>query len=356
MPQCDCSLFSCRNFAGMSAEETFMQRCLELAKMGQYTAAPNPMVGCVIVYQNEIIAEGYHHHAGGPHAEVVAISKVKDQELLKQSQLYVSLEPCAHFGRTPPCSDLIVEKGIPEVFMATRDYNAEVNGKGVAKLQSARIKVTEGILEQEAQKLNCKFFTFHAKKRPFISLKWAQSPDGIMDLQRSPMQKGVQWISQPETQVFSHQLRALHQAILVGRKTVEVDNPSLDTRAFKGKDPLRIILDPEYRLTDEHQVFRDNHYLRFSSKVKTEMDRLLKGPLYLFELVETLYQEGIQSILIEGGAKTLEGFIEADLWDEAWQIVGSQNLESGLKAPQLPNSPQESFMLAKDRILKYSNL
>jgi len=356
MPQCDCSLFSCRNFAAMSAEETFMQRCLELAKMGQYTAAPNPMVGCVIVYQNEIIAEGYHHHAGGPHAEVVAISKVKQAELLKKSQLYVSLEPCAHYGRTPPCSDLIVEKGIPEVFMATRDYNAEVNGKGVAKLQSAGIKVTEGILEQEAQRLNRKFFTYHAKKRPFISLKWAQSPDGIMDLERSPMQKGVQWISLPETQVFSHQLRAQHQAILVGRKTVEVDNPSLDTRAFKGKDPLRIILDPEYRLTDTHQVFRDDHYLRFSLKAKTEKDRLLKGPNYLKELTETLYQKGIQSILIEGGAKTLEGFIEADLWDEAWQIEGSQNLGSGLKAPQMRNSPQKSFMLAKDRILKYSNL
>ena len=333
-----------------------MQRCLELAKMGQYTAAPNPMVGCVIVYQNEIIAEGYHHHAGGPHAEVVAISKVKDQELLKQSQLYVSLEPCAHFGRTPPCSDLIVEKGIPEVFMATRDYNAEVNGKGVAKLQSAGIKVTEGILEQEAQALNRKFFTFHAKKRPFISLKWAQSPDSIIDLARSPGQKGIQWISQPETQVFSHQLRAKHQSILVGRKTVEIDDPSLDTRAFKGKDPLRIIIDPEYRLAESHQVFRDDNYLRFSRKAKNTQDRLLRDANFLEDILEHLYQEGVQSILIEGGAHTLNSFIEANLWDEAWQVVGNKNLMTGLKAPQLKKQAVESIKLGKEQIFKYQNL
>ncbi|WP_421753374.1 bifunctional diaminohydroxyphosphoribosylaminopyrimidine deaminase/5-amino-6-(5-phosphoribosylamino)uracil reductase RibD [Croceimicrobium sp.] len=335
----------------MSQDELYIQRCLELAEKGRYTVAPNPMVGAVIVHQGKIIAEGYHHHPGGPHAEVVAISRVKNPELLKESCIYVSLEPCSHFGKTPPCSDLIIEKGIPEVVIASRDYNAEVNGKGIAKLQAAGITVREGILEAEALELNRRFFTFHREHRPYISLKWAQSADGIMDPDREAQEKGIQWISQPETQVFTHRLRAENQAILVGRKTVEIDNPSLDCRAFEGADPLRIVLDPSYQLGSEYRVFRDQNYLRFSRKAENERDRVLEpNSDSLSSLIKTLYEEGIQSLLIEGGAHTLQSFIDAGLWDEAWIIKANHDLKSGLSAPKIKGQIYDEFKLGKDLI------
>lgn len=340
----------------MNFDEVYIQRCLELAALGRYSVAPNPMVGCVIVYQGKIIGEGYHHHAGGPHAEVVAIQAAKDQALLKESTLYVSLEPCAHHGRTPPCSDLIIEKGIPTVVIATRDSHAAVNGKGIQKLKAAGIEVRESILQKQAQDLNRIFFTFHGKKRPFITLKWAESADGFIDPPRNANSKGVQWITAPETQVYSHQLRATHQAILVGRKTVEIDDPSLNCRAFAGKDPLRIIIDPHNRLDHRsYKVFRDSHYLRFCKTPLTEQDRALSNlEAPIPEILDMLFQEEVSSLLVEGGAKTLSSFIESGYWDEAQILKAPHSLGSGLKAPKIERLTSR-INLGTDELLKIGN-
>lgn len=334
-------------------DQAYIKRCLELAQMGEYTVSPNPMVGCVIVREGKIIAEGYHHHPGGPHAEVVAINRVEDPELLKDATLYVSLEPCAHHGRTPPCSDLIVRMGIPEVVIATRDINAAVNGKGIEKLQKAGIVVREGILAEEAREQNRHFFSYHAKQRPYITLKWAQSADGFIDPDRKQNETGIKWISRPESQVFSHQLRARHDAILVGRKTVAIDNPSLDCRAFAGKDPLRIIIDPQAKLNKDFAVFRNEEYLRFCYQTSNPQDRALNPNQDLLpQILNTLYKEGLGSVLIEGGAQTLQAFIDAQLWDEAYVIQSDLNLKAGLKAPKIKGSVSKTIF-AKDEILNY---
>lgn len=339
----------------MSRDELYMQRCLELARMGLYSAAPNPMVGCVIVLQDQIIAEGFHHHAGGPHAEVVAISQVDDQEQLKKACLYVSLEPCSHFGRTPPCANLIIEKQIPKVVIGSRDYNAAVNGEGIKRLQSAGVEVIEGILETEVQALNRKFFNYHRFGRPHITLKWAQSKDGFIDPLRREDQKGVQWISQAESQVFSHQLRATHTAILVGRKTVSTDNPTLNCRAFKGWDPLRIILDPDRKISQQAEVFKDDHFLRICRKAQTDNELSWNFEEPLAELMTLLYHQKIQSVLIEGGAFTLQQFIDQKLWDEAWIIEGELELKAGLPAPQIKSPPQKVVKLGRDTLKHYLN-
>lgn len=338
----------------MEQDLRFMKRCLELASLGRYSVAPNPMVGSVIVHQAKIIGEGYHYQAGSAHAEVNAIASVKDPNLLKDSTLYVSLEPCSHHGRTPPCSDLIIEKGIPEVVIATRDYHSLVHGKGIAKLKKAGVKVREGVLEKEAQFLNRKFFTFHQKQRPYITLKWAQSQDAIIDPSRASKQKGVQWISAPSSQVFSHQLRAEHQAILVGRNTVATDDPSLDTRAFAGADPLRLILDPHYKLGSEHMVFRDGHYRRFSLQAQGENDlTLTEDENVIDQIITHCYALGIQSLLVEGGAKTLQSFIDHGSWDEAFVLEAPFALETGLAAPQLNPQNYQSYPLGRDRLKHY---
>lgn len=338
----------------MSQDERFIQRCLQIAENGQSTVAPNPLVGCVIVYEGRIIAEGYHHHPGGPHAEVVAIQKVKDPHILKNCTLYVSLEPCAHFGRTPPCSDLILEKGIPRVVIATRDLNAAVNGKGIEKLRAAGIEVKEGLLAEEAQFQNRHFFTFHGKNRPYITLKWAQSADGFMDAARDASEKGINWISSPESQAYSHKLRVNHSAILVGRKTVEVDNPSLNARAYKGQDPLRVIIDANNKLDhQDFKVFRDQNYLRFCNSPTGKQDCPLDpNKNTLRQILHKLHSLEINSLLVEGGAKTLASFIEADLWDEAHIIQAKHNLGLGLKAPKI-NGKYEESSLGTDKLLKY---
>lgn len=331
----------------------FMKRCLELAEMGRYTAAPNPMVGSIVVHEGQIIGEGFHHHAGGPHAEVMAIESVKNKELLNNSTIYVSLEPCSHYGRTPPCSDLIIDSKIPRVKIATRDFNTQVNGAGIAKLQSAGIDVEEGILEKEAQELNSPFFKFHRTQTPYVTLKWAQTRDGIMDPKREKNAKGVQWISAPESQVFAHKLRAQNQAILVGRKTVEVDDPSLDARAFSGRDPLRLIIDPERVLDKTKKVFRDSNYYCFSYKPEGANDvLLLKGEDIIEQILDFCYEHNIQSILVEGGSYTLGSFIDIDAWDEAYIIEAQQNLLEGLLAPSLAQKA-EIMNLGMDQLKHY---
>jgi len=332
-------------------QERYMQRCLQLALQGETSTSPNPMVGSVIVYQGKIIGEGWHYQAGEAHAEVNAIANVKQQELLAESTLYVNLEPCSHKGRTPPCSDLIIEKQIPRVVIGCRDKNSLVNGKGIAKLRAAGIEVIEDLLVEECEFLNRRFFTFHAKKRPYILLKWAQSSDGFIDIDRSAQKKGIHWLSQPETRPFVHRERAKVDAILVGANTIVNDNPHLGISEYKSaKNLWRIVIDPKGRISPEAQVFRDNHFLYFSEESRNVETQILDSAKRLKSLLNILHQKDIQSIMVEGGAFTLQKFIDAKLWDEALIITGTSNLNRGMIAPQVAGKVAEDYFLKQDRI------
>lgn len=328
-----------------------MQRCLQLAQRGETSTSPNPMVGSVIVHQGKIIGEGWHLQAGEAHAEVNAIANVSQKELLRESTLYVNLEPCSHQGRTPPCSDLIIEKKIPRVVIGCRDRNSLVNGKGIAKLKAAGIEVTEDVLVAECEFLNRRFFTFHAKERPYILLKWAQSGDGLIDINRSSNEKGIHWITQPETRPFVHRERAKVDAILVGANTIINDNPHLGISEYKSAKKLcRIIIDPKGQVSAQSQVFRDEHFLYFSEENRSIKTQILDSSKPLEGLLKTLHQKGIQSIMVEGGAYTLHKFIEAELWDEALIITGTSNLGEGLAAPKFEGKLKEDYYLKQDHI------
>jgi len=332
-------------------QEKYMQRCLQLAQLGASSASPNPMVGSVILHQGKIIGEGWHYQAGKAHAEVNAIASVKDKDLLKEATLYVNLEPCSHQGRTPPCSNLIIERQIPKVVIGCRDKNSLVNGKGVAKLRAAGIEVIEDVLAAEAEFLNRRFFTFHAKQRPYILLKWAQSSDGFMDIHRAASQKGIRWISNPESRPFVHRERAQVDGILVGANTVINDNPHLGISEFPSqKKLLRIIIDPQGRVNPQAQVFRDEHFLYFSEKERAIKTQIIKAEKPLLSILKVLHQNDIQSIMVEGGADTLKRFIAAKLWDEALIITGNSHLKEGLEAPIIKGSVAENYYLKQDHI------
>lgn len=330
----------------MTTDEQYMARCLQLAACGRAEAAPNPMVGAVIVHNGIIIGEGYHRQCGGPHAEVNAIASVKDERLLHESTMYVSLEPCAHHGKTPPCADLIIRKGIPKVVIGCRDSYEEVDGKGIQKLKAVGIDVTIGVLEQECKNLNRAFFTFHGKRRPYITLKWAQSTDGYIDKSRKEgdKQSPVKF-STEETALRVHRLRALNDAILVGHHTAVLDNPSLTTRLWPGKNPIRLVIDRKNTLNKEltlfdnttktivfTEVFRD-----FEGLERIEQVAIDFGGDGLKQIAKYLYENNIQRLLIEGGAKTLQGFIDAELWDEAYIEWAPLTLKDGVKAPEIRN-------------------
>lgn len=335
-----------------------MRRCLELARKGDGQVSPNPMVGAVLVHQGKIIGEGWHRKAGEAHAEVNAIQAVKNPEQLADSTLYVSLEPCVHHGKTPPCADLILEKKIPRVVIATRDQNPTVSGKGVAKLKKNGLSLLEGVLEEEAQELNRRFFTFHRAKRPYILLKWAQSLDGFIDIERHKDQKGVFWITAPETRQYVHQLRKIYDCILVGQRTVVNDDPSLGLEEVAGKDPLRLILDPNQNIAPSARVFRDANY-RYYHYGKSKLAQsvaLDPDKEVLKQILENRYVLGSQSIMVEGGAHTLQSFIEAGLWDEAQVFVGERTLGQGLAAPQLGRRAEQIESLGPDRLLHYRRL
>ena len=305
----------------MISDEQFMQRCIYLATLGKGNVAPNPLVGAVIVYQGKIIGEGYHQKYGEAHAEVNAVNSVEDQSLLSESTIYVSLEPCAHHGKTPPCADLLVKHKFKRVVIGCTDSFDKVSGKGVEKLRNAGIDVEIGVLKKECRELNKHFFTFHEKKRPFVFLKWAQTTNGLID-STGLNPGGVTWISVPEVRTLVHQWRSEHMAIMVGRKTVENDNPSLTVREVEGKNPIRIVLDPNGKIPASAKVFNDEaKTLIITQRMETD------------DLLSFLYKKDIQSVLIEGGAQTLQSFIDANLWDEACQIIGQNEFESGTQAP-----------------------
>ncbi len=323
-----------------------MQRCLDLAKLGEGHVAPNPMVGAVIVHNNKIIGEGFHQKYGGPHAEVNAINAVGDQSLLKEATLFVNLEPCAHFGKTPPCSDLIIQKGIPRVIIGTIDPFAKVAGLGIEKMKRAGIDVEVGILNDECLELNRRFFTFHQKKRPYLILKWAQTSDGFVDIDRSKAGFGQPtWITNEMARIAVHKQRASENAILIGTETALKDNPSLTLRDWYGIQPLRIIPDRNKRLPSSLKLFNNEA----KTLLIANEDYIGKPGITLIEcstcdntistLIKYLYDNDIQSLIVEGGPTMLQSFIDQDLWDEAHVYTGQVCFGTGVKAPVFNYSP-----------------
>jgi diaminohydroxyphosphoribosylaminopyrimidine deaminase / 5-amino-6-(5-phosphoribosylamino)uracil reductase len=344
----------------MNLDEKYMLRALQLAKLGGVSVAPNPLVGAVIVHSDQIIGEGYHQKFGEAHAEVNAVNSVKDKSLLPEATIYVTLEPCSHFGKTPPCADLLDRSKFKRVVIAQVDPFSEVAGRGIEKLKSAGIEVDCGILEAEAMELNKRFNTFHSKKRPFVTLKWAQTKDGFMDRDRSlENESGIHWISQPETQVITHQMRSTEQAILVGWKTIQNDNPSLTTRAFAGPNPIRIIIDPHLNAPKNATVFTDGlKTIVFTNSEEKKVDAVEYLKLESFtpqSILHQLFELQIHSVIIEGGRYTLTQFIESNLWDEALIIGGETSFKSGIKAPILPKMVHLSTPFGKDNLYYFKN-
>lgn len=341
----------------MISDEIYMKRALQLAELGGVHVAPNPLVGAVIVYNHQIIGEGYHTFFGGPHAEVNAVEAVENKRLLQESTIYVTLEPCSHFGKTPPCANLLVECGFKRVVIAMKDPFSKVDGNGIALLQQAEIEVKIGVLEKEAKILNKRFLTFHQKNRPYITLKWAQSKDHFI----APLNSKGQpfWISQPETQILTHQLRATEQAILVGRKTIEVDNPSLTTRAFHGPNPIRIILDPELKIPIESKTLIDNNKTLIFNNLKNEnINQITYAKIENFNvemILKKMVEFNVVSVIVEGGAHTLNQFIESDLWDEALVITGDLLINEGIQAPVFLKKPETIIQYQKDILSWYVN-
>lgn len=341
----------------MNTDEQYIFRCIQLAKLGEGFVAPNPMVGAVIVLDGKIIGEGYHQKYGESHAEVNAVNAVEDKSLLQKSTIYVSLEPCAHYGKTPPCADLLVQYKFKRVVIGCLDTFSEVSGKGIEKLRKAGIKVDVGILEKECRRLNKRFFTFHEKKRPYIVLKWAQSKNGFIDIKRDESEKGVFWISSPETKLLVHKWRAEEHAILVGRKTVQIDNPSLTVREVNGKNPIRIIIDSNLSIGNNVEVFGIDAPTIILNKIKQDiqenMEWIKLKEMDSKSIMSALYEKGIQSVLIEGGSKTLQHFIIDNCWDEARIIVGQSKIKDGLKAPKISGIPSENFSFGEDQVYIY---
>jgi diaminohydroxyphosphoribosylaminopyrimidine deaminase/5-amino-6-(5-phosphoribosylamino)uracil reductase len=348
----------------VNLHEKYIKRCIQLAKNGLGTTYPNPMVGSVIVLNDEIIGEGWHKKAGEPHAEVNAINSVKDKELLKKSTIYVSLEPCSHYGKTPPCANLIVEKGIKKVVIGIIDSNSKVSGKGILHLQQNGCDVIVGVLPDECFKLNKRFFTFHKKKRPFIILKWAETKDGFIDKNRNEKEENSpNWISNQYSQQFVHKMRAEEQAILVGTITALKDNPSLTVRSWEGENPLRVVLDRTAKIPKDYRLLNDGLKTIVFSEVKHSADSY--GNV-IFEhidfcknvpeqICEVLYNYEIQSVIIEGGAQILQSFIDVNLWDEAFVFVGNLKFNEGLKAPKLKKVPCEIRKISDDTLSVYKN-
>jgi len=347
----------------MEIQEKYMQRCLELAANGLGRVAPNPMVGSVIVHSERIIGEGYHQQYGKAHAEVNAISSVKDKSLLSSSVIYVNLEPCCHFGKTPPCTDLIIEHKIPQVVIGCVDPYDAVAGKGISKLRNHGVQVDVGILKHKAMQLNKRFFTFHQRKRPYIILKWAQTADAFIDIERLPGTPArPTWITSEKLRMLVHKWRTQEQAIMVGTVTALKDNPKLNVRDWTGPSPTRIVLDENLTLANTLNLFDNTHpTIVFNNKenrkdARTEWIRVdFANPHILKEMMERLYQKGIQSVIIEGGQKLLEAFIHNGLWDEARIFQGNKFFEKGLRAPALPISKFSQEFIGKEILFWVKN-
>lgn len=333
-----------------SVDELYMSRALQLARCGMGSTSPNPMVGAVIVCDGRIIGEGYHIRAGEPHAEVNAVNSVKecDRHLFERSTIYVTLEPCSHYGKTPPCCDLIIACRMARVVIATTDFNAQVNGSGIERMRAAGIDVAVGLLGTESRRLNGAFFAFHQKHRPFITLKWAQSSDGFIDYVRAG--QGALKVSDNISRIAVHKLRASHDAILVGTRTALLDNPSLDVRFWSGRSPLRVVVDRkgvlpvELRLFDCSQptvVFTGN--LRDDFGKNVEQVALREDAPVVEQITGWLHSRKINSLLVEGGTATLQSFIDAGMWDSARvETNPSLVVTEGVAAPRFVNAVKVS--------------
>lgn len=338
-----------------------MKRCIQLAKNGLGSTYPNPLVGSVIVYEGQIIGEGWHQKAGQAHAEVNAINSVKDKSLLKKATIYVSLEPCSHFGKTPPCSDLIIKHGIPNVIIGTVDPNSKVAGKGIQKLIESGKKITVGILEAECNELNKRFFTFQNKKRPYIILKWAESEDGFISPADRIEQKPV-WITNAYSRQLVHKWRSEEQAILVGTETVIADNPKLNIRDWVGTAPTRIVIDRNNRISKESYIFDNTQKtLIFTTtefgdeKNSNQFIKIENNDAIAKQIANNLHENDIQSVIIEGGSKTLQIFIDSNLWDEARIFKGTLVFKKGTKAPMWCQKINKKQTILKDELIILRN-
>lgn len=347
----------------MNIHEKYIKRCIELAQNGLGTTYPNPMVGSVIVYEGQIIGEGWHKKAGEPHAEVNAVNSVKDKSLLKKATIYVSLEPCSHFGKTPPCCDLIIANEIPNVVVGTVDPNEKVAGKGILKLIEAGANVTVGVLEDECNELNKRFFTFHQKKRPYVILKWAESQDGFLAPEKvSNQDRKPVWITNQYSRQLVHKWRTEEQAILVGTQTVVDDNPKLNSRDWDGNNPTRVVIDRNNRIDQDSFIFDDTvKTIIFSSEKEKSPTKNTQFEVIDFsknivpQILDVLYQNQIQSVIIEGGRQTLQSFIDENLWDEARIFIGKTSFEKGTKAPNISRKNSIKTNILSDELIQIKN-
>ncbi|MEM6515417.1 MAG: bifunctional diaminohydroxyphosphoribosylaminopyrimidine deaminase/5-amino-6-(5-phosphoribosylamino)uracil reductase RibD [Bacteroidota bacterium] len=365
----------------MNIHEKYIKRCIEIGKNGLGTTAPNPMVGCIIVHDDTIISEGFTSPYGGPHAEVNAIAKVKDKSVLKSATIYVTLEPCSHYGKTPPCTDLIIKHEIPNIVIGCIDDNPQVAGKGVAKLKSLGRNVIVGVLEAECKYHHKRFFTFHNKKRPYIILKWAQTKNGFIAPAEKDKTEPV-WITNTYAKQLVHKWRAEEQAILVGTNTVLEDNPSLTVRDWTGRNPKRVSLDKKFRIPKTASIysdeapniviadFKDGYFEKKENLPKgwniyppnsklpdgwfIKIDWQDKGKIAK-QICHALFEKDINSVIIEGGSKTLQTFIDENLWDEARVFTGNSIFENGTLAPKFNGHLVSDEQILKDNLSIYHN-
>lgn len=345
----------------MTTHEKYMARCIQLAKNGLGTTYPNPLVGSVIVYNGKIIGEGWHQKAGEAHAEVNAINSVKNKALLSKATIYVSLEPCSHFGKTPPCADLIAYHKIPNVVIGTIDSFAKVAGNGIKKLMMSGAKITLGVLEKECKELNKRFFTFHEKKRPYIILKWAETEDGFI----APLQKNEKkpvWITNQYSRQLVHKWRTEEQAILVGTKTVLEDNPSLESRDYFGQNPLRIAIDRNNVIDESFQIKsnKTKTLIITNKEVLTKKENIIYknsifDTVFVENLLKYLHLSNIQSVIIEGGTQTIQSFINQNLWDEARVFSNKIKFTTGIEAPKLKLNSTCDFLKTNDKLKIFRN-
>ncbi len=339
-----------------------MERCLKLAIKGLGKVAPNPMVGSVIVVDDKIIGAGYHRQYGGAHAEVNAINSVLDKKLLKRATLYVNLEPCSHFGKTPPCADLIIKHKIPYVVIGCIDASAKVNGQGIKKLKKAGIDVRVNVLQNKCGTLNKEFFTYHEKKRPYVILKWAQTADHFIDAKRDiyNAKKAIP-ISNQQDKILTHKLRSQTQAIMVGTNTALLDNPHLTTREVKGKNPLRIAIDRDLKIPKQFNLLdKSTPTIIFTvgsavSEHNLEFVKINFKQNILPQILNELYKRKIQSVMIEGGAQLLNSLIKNNLWDEMRVFTANKKIKTGVKAPVINLRPTKVEKIGSDKLQTYVN-
>lgn len=365
-----------QNVSPSGDRRLFMKRALQLGKNGLGTTRPNPSVGAVIVHNNKIIGEGFTNPAGEAHAEVNAINSVKNKKLLKESTIYVTLEPCSHYGKTPPCCDLIIEKQIKNIVIGCIDTNELVAGKGIERLRKAGKNVIVGVLEEECKEHHKRFFTCQNKMRPYIILKWAETKDGFISPLLNPPPKGEEakpvWISNTYSQQLVHKWRAEEHAILVGTNTVLVDNPSLTVRSWSGNNPIRVVLDNSLRIPKNTTVLDGNVKTIVISPLTPKGGTTLnenviyeslsfppsgerKGSFFASQICDVLHKHNIQSIIIEGGSKTLQTFIDENLWDEARVFTGNSTFGAGVKRPDFNEVPSEELKIKEDILRIYKN-